>query len=381
MTGKVLIVDDDLETLRLIEMILKRQGYQTVSVSSGEKALTSAESENPDLIILDVMMPDMDGFQVTHHIRKNARTTDIPILMFTAKSRVEDKVAGYESGVDEYLTKPIHPAELVARVGALIARSKQQAEEKCDRGYQIAVVAPRGGLGASTLTINLAIAFQAQTRQEVIAAELRPGRGSWVNDLCLSPVDSLNKLLTLKTNQITIGVIEQELVRTNFGVRLLLASNQIKDLELVDATAQMREIVNILPCLADLVLLDLGADLLPNPENIFYECNEVILVTEPYPGTMKRTKQRIDELTSFGIGKHKLLTVVAINRSRADLQLSALQMEEAIERPIAVVIPPSPEMAYQSGLHSIPLIQVQPQSLITQQFERFATMISERIPK
>lgn len=381
MAEKVLVVDDDLETLRLIEMILQRQGYQTVAVSSGEHTLTSADSENPDLIILDVMMPDMDGFEVTRRIRKNAKTRDIPILMFTAKSQVEDKVAGYGAGVDDYLTKPIHPAELVVRVKSLIARSKQQAEEQCERGYQIAVAAPRGGLGASTFTINLAISYHSQTQQEVIAAELHPGLGSWVSDLDLSPDDSLNNLLTLKPSEITAGMVEQELVRTNYGVRLLLASSQIKDIKLVNATAQMTKIVNVLPCLADLTLLDIGADLPPSLENILHECDEVILITEPYPGTVKRTKKRIDELAAFGIGKNILLTVVAVNRTRSDMQLSALQTEEAIERPIAVVIPPSPEMAYQSGLHSIPLIQVQPDGLIAQQFKRFASMISERIQK
>ena len=114
MPQKILIADDDVETLRLIGLMLQRQGFEIAAASNGAQALEMACTVSPDLIILDVMMPDMDGYQVTRQLRQDATTAEIPILMFTAKTQVEDKVTGYEAGVDEYITKPIHPAELVA---------------------------------------------------------------------------------------------------------------------------------------------------------------------------------------------------------------------------------------------------------------------------
>jgi DNA-binding response OmpR family regulator len=112
MPQKILIADDDVETLRLIGLMLQRQGFEIAAASNGTQALEMSRNGSPDLIILDVMMPDMDGYQVTRQLRQDASTADIPILMFTAKSQVEDKVTGYEAGVDEYITKPIHPAEI-----------------------------------------------------------------------------------------------------------------------------------------------------------------------------------------------------------------------------------------------------------------------------
>ena len=124
MAQKILIADDDVETLRLIGLMLQRQGFEIAAAANGAQALEMTHTISPDLIILDVMMPDMDGYQVTRQLRQDPTTSEIPILMFTAKGQVEDKVTGYEAGVDEYITKPINPAELVARVKALLSSAK-----------------------------------------------------------------------------------------------------------------------------------------------------------------------------------------------------------------------------------------------------------------
>ncbi|MBN1259390.1 MAG: response regulator [Anaerolineae bacterium] len=120
MTRRILVVDDDPETVKLIEFILQRKGYLVVGETSGAKALEKALQEPFDLIVLDVMMPEPDGFKVARELRSAQMTGEIPILFFTAKGSVTDKLAGFQVGGDDYLTKPIHPAELLARVEALL---------------------------------------------------------------------------------------------------------------------------------------------------------------------------------------------------------------------------------------------------------------------
>ncbi len=127
MGTRILIVDDDLESLKLIGMFLQSKGYQIIAAQSGAQAFDKAVNETPDLVILDVMMPRMDGYEVCRRLRVEPRTVSIPILMLTAKTQVVDKVVGFEAGADEYLTKPIHPAELLDRVEALLARTAQKA--------------------------------------------------------------------------------------------------------------------------------------------------------------------------------------------------------------------------------------------------------------
>ncbi|MGD0807394.1 MAG: response regulator, partial [Anaerolineales bacterium] len=125
MAEKILVVDDDLDTLKLVGMMLQRQGYTIVAAINGTQALSKVPAEKPDLILLDVMMPDIDGFEVCRRIRSDPAFKTTPILMFTAKTQVDDKVQGFEAGADDYLPKPTHPAELLAHVKALLGRSRQ----------------------------------------------------------------------------------------------------------------------------------------------------------------------------------------------------------------------------------------------------------------
>jgi DNA-binding response OmpR family regulator len=380
MPQKILIADDDVETLRLIGLMLQRQGFEIAAASNGAQALEMSHTASPDLIILDVMMPDMDGYQVTRQLRQDAGTADIPILMFTAKSQVEDKVTGYEAGVDEYITKPIHPAELVARVKALLSRAKSRpSAASAERGYMIGVVAPKGGLGASTLTLNLAISYAQRVKSEVIAAELRPGHGSWAQDLGYSSNEGLNNLLKAKPFEIRNSNVETELVRTTYnGVRLLLADSEISDVDLVGASAQIEAVVRILPFLAPMVLLDIGVPVLPKVDRVLAFCDEVMLITEPFPASLRSTKRYMQELGNCGFGKSKLLTVVMINRIRADIQLTITQVQESLGITVAQVIPPVPEIAYQAALQYLPIVKLQPDGLIAQQFKRLAEIIAQR---
>ncbi|HNS64540.1 MAG TPA: response regulator, partial [Anaerolineaceae bacterium] len=203
MVDKILIADDDPETLRLVSLMLQRQGYQIVTASNGNQTLGMARTELPDLIILDVMMPDMDGYEVARQLRKQPDTSNIPILMFTAKSQVEDKVTGYESGADDYLTKPVHPAELQAHIRSLLSRAKSRAPASVERGHMVGILAAKGGVGASTLALNLAIAFARRTKKDVVAAELKPGQGTWGVELGLTESQGLANLLRLKPAEIT----------------------------------------------------------------------------------------------------------------------------------------------------------------------------------
>src|SRR5512143_4249253 len=156
MAEKILIVDDDIDSLKLIGLMLQRQGYEIAAASAGGQAISKAVAEKPNLIILDVMMPDMDGYEVCKRLRADANTQNIPIIMFTAKTLIDDKVAGFEAGADDYLTKPTHPAELASRVKAILARSAAQRRTSGDGGALIAFVGAKGGVGTTTLAANVA---------------------------------------------------------------------------------------------------------------------------------------------------------------------------------------------------------------------------------
>ena len=124
MGKKILIIEDDPATQRLVDYSLKQEGYQIITASNGLEGIRKALGEAPDLIILDVMLPGMDGFEICYRLRSEPSTANLPILMFSAKAQEIDKDTGIKVGADDYLTKPSAPADIVNRVGKLLAKKK-----------------------------------------------------------------------------------------------------------------------------------------------------------------------------------------------------------------------------------------------------------------
>jgi len=124
---RILVVDDDRNLRKIIQTNLELAGYDVSTAPNGEEALKLLDVMQPDLVVLDVMMPLMDGYEVARRIRRHPSNTHVPIIMLTAKSEVEDKLAGFEAGADDYITKPFGPQELLARVRAKIRRVEVDA--------------------------------------------------------------------------------------------------------------------------------------------------------------------------------------------------------------------------------------------------------------
>src|SRR5436309_9127481 len=128
MTARILVVDDVELNVRLLEAKLSNEYFEVIPADNGPLALELAESELPDIILLDVMMPRMDGLEVCRRLKANARTTDIPVVMVTALSDIADRLRGLEAGADDFLTKPVNDIALFARVRSLV-RLKRMMEE------------------------------------------------------------------------------------------------------------------------------------------------------------------------------------------------------------------------------------------------------------
>jgi two-component system phosphate regulon response regulator PhoB len=123
--SKILIVEDEADIAELIAMHLEREGHEAIKINNGTLALPVAIQHFPDLILLDLMLPGIDGVQIFKRLRSDTRTAGIPVAILTAKSQMTDKIAGLELGADDYLTKPFSPRELVLRIGAILRRVKK----------------------------------------------------------------------------------------------------------------------------------------------------------------------------------------------------------------------------------------------------------------
>lgn len=380
MTAKILIVDDDVDTLRLVGLMLERQGYEIIAASNGRQGLDSAKSQNPDLILLDVMMPDMDGFEVTRLLREDPNTAEIPIILFTAKSQVEDRVTGLESGADVYLTKPTQPRELFAQVKAMLARRSKhvpQVEAQNERGHLIGVISCRGGMGVSTIAINLGIQLKKETRSEVIVAEFNPGFGGISIDLGFGQAKGIDRLLQNPSGTISKKDVEMELLTDSTGTKLLLTSVHPATRKYQSNPRLYSDITKHLTHLGQYVIVDLGSSLSAITQTVISQFDLLIVVVGAWHQSVIQTKLLLEDLQPLGFGEGKAIFVLN-NRVRSSVQLGWNQIESELGRKITTVFTPAPELSYQAATNNNPMVVQQPESVTAQQFEKLAKSIVQQ---
>ena len=126
---RILVVDDEPHIVRLIQVNLERQGYQVETANNGAQALEKIRQSRPDLLVSDVMMPEMDGFELLANVRRDPVLMDLPVIMLTAKAQDNDVMTGYKTGADMYLTKPFNPAELIAFAKRILSSHQDYGEK------------------------------------------------------------------------------------------------------------------------------------------------------------------------------------------------------------------------------------------------------------
>src|ERR1041384_2488964 len=174
---RVLIIDDEPINHQLVAHALEPLHYELYFSENGNDGVAKARNLGPDIIITDVMMPDINGYEVTRILRREPQFAATPILVLTAQSGLQDKVKSFEAGADDHITKPFEAAELVARVTALLRRtealrSSQREIQEIKSARMIAVHSLRGGTGASTLAVNLSVGLASLWRKPTALLDL-----------------------------------------------------------------------------------------------------------------------------------------------------------------------------------------------------------------
>lgn len=362
----VLIVDDDVEALRLVGMMLEREGYQILVASSGNQAIDKAVTEKPSLIILDVMMAGLNGYQVTTKLRKHPATSNIPILLFTAKGNVSDKITGFQAGADDYLTKPVNPKELAARVKTLLER-KAQTVQKPEKSHIISFLPVQGGTGNSTLAINTAI----ETRQmfpnkRVALVELQAGGGSIALQLGLKIPSGLHALAKLPLAALSQSHINEHISQHASGLHLLLSSPRPAGMTPQLNKEYTHTILHYLANDYDYVFLDLPKDLTPNTQDALGMSKEIIITLSPTHLSIALAREIIDSLETLNIATHKIRAVL-INRVAHKSAISETTVARMIQKEIISRIPPVPDLAHKSIQSGKPMVLLNSQGLISQQ--------------
>jgi CheY-like chemotaxis protein/MinD-like ATPase involved in chromosome partitioning or flagellar assembly len=376
MAEKILVVDDDIDSLKLIGLMLQRNGYEVMAANAGSQALAKASSEHPDLIILDVMMPDMSGLEVCKRLRKNPETKSIPIIMFTAKTLIDDKVAGFEAGADDYLTKPTHPAELASRVRSILARNTSQRPVSVNRGMTIGVLGAKGGVGTTTIAANIAAARHMAGDMPIIS-DFRLGAGSLGLSIGLGRSSGMANVLSKPAEEIRPKLIEGELAVHPSGLRTLVSSAHAREAQLNYPVESAVALVRQMRTMGRPLVYDLGSGLSMNMIRLQREMDHIVLVVDPIPVTLTLARELLQELEPNRPENSKI-HVVVVNRAASSSPPSWSEVEQVIGREIRAIISLASELAYQSLQAQVPIVMHQPTAIASSQMIKLAEDLAAR---
>jgi pilus assembly protein CpaE len=333
MAAKILVVDDDPNVQRGLEYTLKQEGYEVLIASDGAEAFRLYGAESPDLILLDVLLPKLDGYQVAEKIRaEETGSRHVPIIMLTAEREVEQKVRGLRAGADDYLIKPFHPAELLARIKSLLARfaPRELLLARPPLGRILAFYGAKGGVGTTTIAINAAIALHRELGRKVclIDGNLQFGDHRVFLDLGLDR-KSIVDVVTAPT--IDGDLIKSTLVKHDSGIDLLLAPPSPETAELVHPD-HLPQIAQILATTYDYVLIDIDKRLDDINLGVFEAAAVIFVVMTADLSCLKNVRLILETIGHLGYPVAK--TQLVLNRSNAFTGINVKNAEGALKRTI-----------------------------------------------
>ena len=360
MSQRILVVDDEADTLEMIEFMLRRHGFEVILAQSGPEALELLSHDIPDLIILDVMMPGMDGNKVCQQIRADSRTSFVPLVMLTARSGTPHQVQGLLSGADEYLVKPVTQDELVKCVQTILARSMVSREKKS--AQVISILGAKSEVGATTLAVNLALILAAQVN--TVLVDMEPG-GVAALRLGLSPTRGLGDLRAYTADHLNLASIEAALTPHPSGLRLLASADAPMD------AIRAGVILNHLRTMCNVCLLDLGAGADELALALTSRSNVLILALDSDRETLAQASRVIGEVKEAA-SPWPVLKLVHINRAGTPDDVAQAAIQAALGNEPVTVMGPAFDALQQASESGQPLVTSRPDDPIAVQLRALA---------
>lgn len=376
---KVLVVDDDLNIQRVLVFTLKQEGYEVHVASDGQAGVEMAAAIGPDLILMDVAMPTLDGYTATQQIRA-AETGGrrVPIIMLTAEADVEQRVKGLRAGADDDIVKPFHPLELIARIKALLARggtaTLTQAPGRATLGRLVCFYGAKGGVGTTTIAINTAIALANRHRRKVVLFDANLQFGDMRVFLDLS-LDSSSVVNAISEPDLDGDLLRRLLVTHHAGMDLLLAPPNPEQADIVveRQRADPGSITNLLSLLRgayDYTLIDTSRTIDDFTLQLFDESDVIFVVLTADLSCLKNVRLVLETMDSLGFERSKVRLV--LNRSSAYTGINIDNAESALGRRIDHQVINEYRGAISALNSGEPFMSTRPEAPLGQSVSKFA---------
>lgn len=375
MGNHILIVDDDTDISTLIANVLSQAGYEVTTIPTGLEALERVDEIHPDLILLDVMMPGIDGYETCRRLRRKPTTLRVPIIMLTARDTPEAKIQGFEVGADQYVSKPFNPAELRARVHGLLQRSAVVTSEiPKPAGKVIAVFSLRGGVGVSTLAVNLAVGLGQiwATPTALIDMVLTAGHAGLM--LGLPRKRTWTGLAEIAAEDIDTKMMGNVMTPHPSGIDVLIAPEHPEQGGLITAD-KVSQVIATLSNHYQYLVLDLPHDFHDITLACLDAAQEILVLMAPELGSLLSMAAALEAFQAMDYPPAKIRVV--LNRIFEQRSMVAENIEKALKRSVDLEIPFTPNTFIPAIGKGIPPILSSPNAYIGTLLEDYAFSLSK----
>ncbi len=358
---RILIVDDDANNRAVLSDALCDEPYELQEAEDGRQAVDMARATLPDLILLDIMMPGMDGIAVLRELQSGEQTQNIPVIVVSACGSEAQVVACLEEGALDHVSKPFSNAVVRARVRAALRSHPSETADHELNGKTIGLIGAKGGVGTTTVALNAALILQRE--HKVNALELRSSYGSFATNLGMAPKCNLSQLDLTFSVPITSDSLRPLLCAHASGLRVLFGP-QAEDGYVEMQPKFAENLVLTLGRMADYTVIDVPP--VPSPANLaaLTHCDRIALVLEPEASSLAAGKAMNRQITDV-CSAEKFAGVIVVRRTVSSTTLTASEIESAIDRPILGILLPDPDLCYAALSSSTPLAVSHPENVIT----------------
>lgn len=356
--ANILVIDDDKDIQRLLEFSLKRAGHAVAAAYDGLEGLQQAESSSPDLIVCDVMMPKMTGYDFCRQARTKDPLKKTPIIVFSARFQPIDKQTALDAGATDYLSKNASPDVLVNRIAELLPHPKEKPATAAARGI-VAVYSLRGGAGVTSLAINLAVAVTYARKTPATLLDFAPMGGHLALMLGLRPTNNINQLFeNNNSNNLSIEAIAPYLLKHKSGVQLLASTPGFGQNEAFNS-GRLLNLLRTIKAGLPVSVLDMPQLLEPQTSPVLQLIDKLVLVATPDIPSVQATVTALQGLVKLGYQNQRI--VLVLNQTAPANGLLPESIQKTLRRPINAVIPFDPEMMKATNTGK-PLLLLSPQS-------------------
>jgi pilus assembly protein CpaE len=375
---RILIIDDEPLYHKMIEHALKPLGYELISAMDGAQGLRSANAVPPDLIICDVMMPNMSGYEVTRQLRRDPRFAQTPIMILTAQSELTEKIEAFESGADDHMTKPFAPPELVVRVNSLLRRFETARGLKMlpspTKARMIALHSLRGGTGCSSMAINIGISLVNHWQLPTLLADQVLIAGQVALLLNASLKRTWSDISNIKPDELEWDALRTIIGKHETGLEFIAAPTNPSEAELLTGEFFTRA-YTLLRSQFEYLIVDLPHDFGSATIQILDMADEIVVMLAPEMASLRAAAAALDTYRKLDYNEDKIKLV--LNWTFQHKGLLRKNIETALHHPIELVLPFAPDLFVEAINFGRPILQSKPNEPLSDMIEHFSFRLSK----